>query len=250
MPAGIATTPLNLGGTRTFGDLLADTVGLFTRHGTVFWSVTFLVVGPAVLLIDGVWGEQFENGVGAEGPAAYSLVSIAAFLVVIPPIVTAMHVRVVQRLADGVRPTILGAIREALGRLVPAVVTVALYVASVAVGLALLVAPGIWFAVRYYFGAQAAVVDALGPVAALRRSGHVVGPEWGRCFGYLLGSSFVLWLLTAIVSIPLAAIADALFGAPGQVVASAVAQSAGTSLTALFGTLLFFELRASRDPLA
>lgn len=212
--------------------------------------MTLLVVGPTVVLVDGVWGNQLEAGYLADSTVTYDLGSLVIWLVVIPPIVTAMHVRVVQRLAGGVEPTVGAAIREAVGRVLPALVTVALYTVGLVIGLALLVAPGVWFGVRYYFCAQAAVVDELGPVAALRRSGQVVGAEWGRVFGYLIGSSVAIFVLIAALGVPLALIGDAIAGAPGVLVVTAFAQTAGTSVSALFGTLLFFELRASRDPLA
>ena len=62
----------------------------------------------------------------------------------------------------------------------------------------LLIVPGIWLAVRWYFGAQAAVVDGLRPVDALRRSAEVVQTRWWRTFGVLLAFGVVVGALGAL----------------------------------------------------
>ena len=231
---------------RDLGETLVETLRLFGSHVTIFMTLTALVVAPAGLLVDGLWGRQLQDGIDAEGPLAASIVSELLFLLVIPALVTALHVRVVQRLGERSVPTLGEALRSAAGRAPAAVAAVVLYAVAVVLGCLLLIAPGIWISVRWYFGAQAAVVDGLSPPAALRRSGEVVGHEWGRCFGYLLSSGLVALVPTLLLGIPLAAGASAVAGPVGEVVVFVVVQTALSSLGALFGTLLFFDLRAVR----
>ena len=141
---------------------------------------------------------------------------------------------------------IAAALREAAGRAPSAVLTVALYTVAVAVGLALLVVPGVYLAVRLYFGAQAAVVEQLGPVGALRASAQLVRNQWARCFLYLFGSTILLGIPPALLGELAAQAIEDGTGAAGFLTVSLVVEAVFMSLTALFGTLLYFDLRRRR----
>jgi len=237
---------LDLQRRRDFGDLMSTTLSVLTGHLAVFTSLTLLVVAPAGLLLDGVWGRTLADGPDADPSTEATLVSNLVGVFVIPPLVTALHVVVVQGLARGEEPTVGAALRSAAGRLAPAVATVALYVLVVALGLIALIVPGIWLAVRCFFGAQAAVIDGLAPPAALRFSAELVRESWWRTFGLLLGSTFVFGVLAAVVAIVPAAIAAAADSGAVYVVTLILAQSVVLSGGAIFGTLLFFDLRGRR----
>ncbi|HEX7299766.1 MAG TPA: hypothetical protein VF257_12240 [Solirubrobacteraceae bacterium] len=225
---------------RTLGELVGLTFELFGRHLATFLSLTLLVVAPIVIVVDGVWGGALAHGGDAHPPSAAGLASTALGVFIIPPLVTALHVVAVQGLARGEEPTVAGAVRGAAPRLVAAVAAVALYGLVVAVGLVLLVAPGVWLGVRCYFAAQAAVVDRLGPVEALTRSAEVVKPRWWRTFGVLIVFALITAVPGAIVGAILREIHNGALYTAGYVVLEAVL----LSLTAIFGTLLFFDSRA------
>ena len=74
---------------------------------------------------------------------------------------TALQVVAVHALAEGEEPTVGAALRRAAPRLPAAAGAVVLYSLGVALGLVALIVPGIWLSVRWYFAAQAAVVDGL-----------------------------------------------------------------------------------------
>lgn len=226
-----------------FGELVAESVRLCARHGIVFLSVSLLVVAPVSVLVDGVWAGQLRRGLEVEYSTAPWVTSYVLWLFAIPPMVTAMHVRIVQRLGEGIRPSVGRAIREAAGRIPAATVTVVLYTLAFLAGLALLILPGIWIGVRCYFGAQAAVVDGVGPVEALHRSVAAVGDQWWRAFGFLFGSLILLWSVSAWVLTPLALLAERAAGTVAGLAVLTLAQAVAVSLNALFGTLLFFDLR-------
>ena len=225
---------------RTLGELVGLTVELFGRHLATFLSLTLLVVAPIVIVVEGGWGGGLADGGDADPSLAASLTSSALSVFVIPPLVTALHVVAVQSLARGEEPTVAGALRAAAPRLLAAVGAVALYSLGVAVGLLLLVVPGIWLAVRGYFAAQAAVVDGLGPVEALQRSAEVVKSRWWRTLGVLLVFGLVTGIPGAIVGALLREIHNGALYTAGYVLLEAVL----FSLTAIFGTLLFFDSRA------
>src|SRR5205807_4769925 len=106
-----------------------------------------------------------------------------------PPLVTALHAVVVRSLGAGTVPSVRGALRDARPRLLPAIVTVALATIGAMVGLLLLVVPGIWIVVRWYFGAQVAVLEGVPPEQALRRSAQLTQGRWWPTAGALLAAA-------------------------------------------------------------
>lgn len=238
--AGEGTPEVDLRRERDLGDLISTTLALFAPHASVFFTMSLIVVAPVMLLVDGIWGRQLADGPDAEIALEPALVSGLFTGLVIPALVTALHVRVVEGLARGEAPTVGGAFAAVRDRLAPVFGAIVLYTLVVSAGLVAFIVPGIWLSVRLYFAAQAAVVEKLGPAAALRRSAALTRGSWWRTFGLLLAISLLVGLAGAIVT--------GLAGAAGDgvvyVVAAILVQSVAISLTALFGTLLFFDLRA------
>ena len=109
-----------------------------------------------------------------------------------------------------------------------------------AFGLVALIVPGIWLSVRWYFAAQAAVVDGLRPVDALRRSAEVVETRWWRTLGVLLGFGPLIGIFGAVAGLVIATIDNGAIYTSAQVLLRALL----LSLTAIFATLLFFDSRA------
>jgi hypothetical protein len=234
---------LDLDRRRSLGELLATTFELGQRHFAVFLSVSLLVVTPIVLLVDGIWGRSLADGIDAEAPQAATVTANALNVFIVPAVITALHVALVQGLARGEEPTVGRALSLLRARLAPALGAVALYSLGVLVGLLALVLPGVYVAIRWFFAPQAAVVDGASPVAALRRSGELVQGNWWLTFGRLLLAGLVFALVTVVVGL-LAAAA----GGNGVIYTAilVIAQAIGLSLSALFGTLLFFTLRAEK----
>jgi hypothetical protein len=231
---------LDLDEPRTLGELIGLTFELFGRHLATFLSLTLLVVAPVVILVDGVWGGYLADGGDADPSAGASGTSLALGTIVIPPLVTALHVVVVQALARGEEPTVGAALRRAAPRLPAALGAVALFCLGVALGLVALIVPGVWLSVRWYFAAQAAVVDGLGPVDALRRSAEVVDTRWWRTFGVLLAFGLLIGVFGAVTGAVVRSVDDGVIYTSAQV----LLQAGLLSLTAIFGTLLFFDSRA------
>lgn len=234
---------LDLDRRRDLGELLSTTFELAQRHFAVFLSVSLLVVTPVVLIVDGIWGRSLADGIDADVPQAAQLTSNALNVLVVPALITALHVVLVQGLARGEEPTVGGALSRAGPRLAAAFGAVALYVLGVGIGLLALIVPGIYLAIRWFFAAQAAVVDGMGPVGALRRSGELVRDRWWRTLGRLLVAGLVFGLVVLLLGL-LAAAA----GSNGVIytVLLILVQAIGLSLSALFGTLLFFSLRSEK----
>jgi hypothetical protein len=230
--------PLDLARRRNVGQLLDLTFKLFGRHSGLFLSVTLLVVAPVVVLVDGAWGGQLESGPDAHPTSGVQGLSLLLTLVM-PVLVTAMHAVIVRDIGNGRVPEVGTALRAAAPRFLPALAAVLLYTIGFAVGLLLLVIPGIIVWVRWYFAAQAAVLDGVGPGESIRRSSALVEGRWWEVFGALLVSAILLGGGTALLALPVHFVHEGI----AYVTLSAVVQSIGLSLAALYGTLLFFSLR-------
>lgn len=240
------TDGIDLGRHRELAELLGDTWRLFTGHLAVILSVTLLLVTPVALIVDGVWGRGLADGIDADTPVEATFTSAFLQGLVVGPLATALLVVIVLGVSRREEPTFGGALRSGSERFLPALGTVLLGALGVALGLIALVVPGIWLAVRWYVGAQAAVVDGLAPVAALRRSAELVKGRWWRTFGYLIVANVLFGLIVGIVGAAVGALASEASGALYMATA-VVAQAVALGLTAIFATLLFFDLRARQD---
>jgi len=236
-------TPLELGRPRELGELLSLAINLFTRHFSLFFTLALIVVTPYVLLIDGVWGRQLADGGDADAPLAAKAVSLALGTFLAQPLITAMHARVVLTLAEGRVPPLGDALRAGLRVFPAAALVVLMYGLVVGVAL-LLVIPGVWLAVRWYFGAQAVVVDDRRGADALERSADVVRGRWWSTFGRLIVLGVVGFAIALVVGGIIQAIGEAADSPALYVVGSILGQAAAASFAALAGTLLFFDRRA------
>jgi hypothetical protein len=224
--------------------LLVAAVRTLAGRPAPFLAATALVVVPTLLLVDGIAGGQLTDGADAHPDEALTFVLLPLVAVILPALVTALHCALVRDLLAS-RPARLGsALRAVRPQAASALGAVSLYTLAVAAGLALLLAPGVWIAVRLYFGAQAAVLDDLRAFEALQRSASLVQGRWWATAWKLL----VCWLATAAVGFPAGHALDALALPPAAHVALSLAlQCALLSVAALYGTLLFLALRADRQ---
>jgi len=234
---------LDLDRRRDLRELIATTFALAREHFAAFLSVSLLVVAPIILLVYGLWGRALAEGADADPSQTVraTLGVLGAFIV--PALITALYVALVHGLARGVAPSVGGALSQFASRLGPALGAVSLYTLGVLLGLLLFIAPGIWLAVRWFFAPQAAVVEGEGSVAALRRSAELVEGRWFSTAGYLLASGVLFAFLTTLLAVPAVLAGDTAWL---HVALTVIAQAIGLTLSALFGTLLFFSRRAER----
>lgn len=237
--------PLDLDLPRGPVALLRTTLALFGRHSGLFLSMTLLVVAPVMIFVNGVW----ERGLTSGGNLATgSLAALPAVMVVtfaIPVLVTALHAAVVRTMGEGRVPGVGEALRSAAPRFPAAIGAVLWYSIMSAVGMFLLVVPGIWTLVAGYFAAQIAVLERESPFDAVLRSIRFVRGRWWRTAGTLL----VGWLALAVPFIPVDLAIRAIHPGVAYIVLLTVSSALKLSLSALFGTLLYFSLRAAaREP--
>jgi hypothetical protein len=234
---------LDLSRPRTYGELLRATLQIFGGHADVLLTVALLLVAPATIVVDGIWGRALADGPDAKPAVAAQGVSAALSVFVILPLITACVALVVQDLGRGAPAADLRDALRAGARAFPRVLgAVVVYAIAVLAGLVLFVIPGIWLGVRGYFAAQAAALDGLGPRAALRASSDAVQGNWWRTLGCLAATAFLFGLTGSI--------AIGIFGATGSgaiyVAGASIVEAVVVTLSAIFATLLFYDLRARR----
>ena len=235
---------LDLDRPRDLSALISTAFTTWWHHLGVFVALAAIPVFPAIFLLDGVWAGTLSDPDNTD--VAATITSAVVQMIVIGPLVTAMHVLVVLGLARGDHPTVGPALRDGI-RVLPFVsVAVVLYTLATALGFLALIIPGFFLGIALYFAPQAAVVDEARGVAALRRSWELVKGWWWRTFGILL----VLAILSGLLALPLGFVTQIIGSAaengPLYVLGSAIAQTVSLSFTALAGTILFFDLRARK----
>jgi hypothetical protein len=212
---------------------------VFAAHSAVLFTAALVLITPVALLVDGVWGRALADGIDAKPSVAAQSVSLGLRVLLIVPLMTALSVVVVQDLGRGTEPELGRALRIAARRFPAVLGAVGLYVVGVTGGLVLLVVPGIWLLVLWYFAAQAAVVEEAGPTAAVRRSAELVRGSWWRVFGLILATSLLFGVGSAIVT---SIVGQA--GSTALYVASLiVVEALAASLTGIFAALLYYDLR-------
>jgi len=235
---------LDLTRPRAYGELLSTSVQIFTRHADVLFTLAILLVAPVTLIVDGIWGRLLADGLDAKPSTASQAVSAGLNVLVVLPLMTAAGALLVRGLGRGEVPADLrSALRSASGAFPRVLGAQLLYAVVVVIGFILLVVPGVYLAVRCYFATQAAAVDGLAPPAAMRRSADLVHGSWWRTLGCLL--------LTGLLVGATVEIAIAILGATGSgalyVAGRVVGQAIAVAVTAVFATLLFYDLRARSE---
>jgi hypothetical protein len=230
---------VDLGRSRSVGQILRSTLALYTAYPWLFLVLAAAVMAPwdlVKLLITGhgpLGHAHHESFVEAQSLQLFDLVLIG-------PLIPALHAQAVVVIGDGVRPR-LGSVASKGMRALP-VVAIAAGLAGIAIeiGFFALLIPGILLWVRFSVVAQAAAIEQQGIRAAWRRSRQLARNHERHIFGLLLA----IGLLT--VGVVLGAFALTTGGAtsPGAVALGIAIDTVLASLTALATALLYFDLLA------
>jgi hypothetical protein len=243
-------TQLQLQQPREVGGLFRDALAVFGRQLGLFIALSAAVVVPVQLVVDGI-GMGMLTSSYDESPSTSETVVRTAIdffveFLVVTPIITAICIYAVHRIADGERPSpgpILVAGFEAFTPLFGAVLLAAI---GVAAGLLLFIVPGVFLLVRWYFVPQAVVIEDARGADALRRSGRLVEGFWWRTFGLVILANVAAAVPGVLLLGPFSAIAENADRAVWELVGTAVATSVTTPFVALFATFLYYDLRARK----
>jgi hypothetical protein len=230
---------------RDVGGLLRDALVVYIRHFGTFLALGALVVVPSELIVGGIGMEQLTSGYDASPSFAEAAIPSAVSYLVVAPLITAICIYALRSVAEGGSPGAREAVVKGFESFSPIFFAVLLAALGTLVG-AILIIPGIYLFVRWYFVPQAVVLERAHGTAALRASGRVVEGAWWRTLGLIVLVNLLALLVVFVVASPFAAGAEssdrAVWALIGQIVAATITQPFG----ALFSTLLWYDLRARK----
>jgi hypothetical protein len=230
---------------RDVGGLLRDAFLVYIRHFWTFLALGALVVVPSELIVGGIGLEQLSAGYDDSPSFAEAAIPAAVSYLVVAPLITAICIHALQSVAEGGSPGAREAIVQGFESFSPIFFAVLLAALGTLLG-AVLIVPGIYLFVRWYFVPQAVVMERARGAAALRASGRVVEGSWWRTFALIVLVNVIALMVVIVVGSPFTAAADnadrAVWAMLGQIVAGTITQPFG----ALFSTLLWYDLRARR----
>jgi hypothetical protein len=228
---------------RDAGALLRDSLAVYLRHFWTFLALGALVVVPAELIVSGVGLDEFTADYDSSPSFAEAAIPAVVSYLVVAPLITAICVYALRSVAAGGSPGAREAIVKGFEQFSPIFFAVLLAALGILLG-AVLIVPGVYLFVRWYFVPQTVVLEGAHGAAALRGSSRVVEGFWWRTFGLIVLVNVVALVFAVILGAPFTAAADradrAVWALVGEIVASSVVQPFG----ALYSTLLYFDLRA------
>ena len=230
---------------RDTGALLRDSLSVYLRHFWTFITIGAIVIVPSELIVSGVGLEQLSADYDPTPSLAEAAVPGAVSFLVVAPLITAICVFALRSVAAGSPPRASEALIKGFELFTPLFLAVLLAALGIGLGL-LLIVPGIYLFVRWYFVPQAVVLEGTRGAGALRASGRLIGGAWWRTFALILLVNVAALLAAVVIGAPFTAAADssnrAIWSLIGQIVAGVITQP----FAALFATLLYFDLRERR----
>ena len=240
-PAG-----LELERPRDLGSLLSTGFSTYFAHFGTFIAIAAAVVVPVHLIVFGVGLEQLWSDYDSSPPIGETALTAGVTYLIITPLITAMAVHALQALGARRNPSAREAITGGLEMFTPVFLAVMLAALGVAVGLLLLILPGIYLAIRWYFVPQAVILERARGAQALERSAVLVKGSWWRVFAIGLVASLIAAAAVSALAIPAALLAEAADRAVIALLISLLTDSLTAPFVAIVGTLLYFDLRARR----
>jgi hypothetical protein len=231
---------------RDVGALLRDSLAVFTRHWLLFIALSAVVVVPAELIVEGI-GMNMLTSSYDDSPSLVeaAIPSVVEFLVV-TPIIAAICIYALHQIADGHRPSAGQVLVAGFEAFTPLFAAVVLAAVGIALGLLVLIVPGVYLAVRWYFVPQSVVIEGVRGTQALARSGMLVTGFWWRTFGLVLLANVLIAIPAFILLTPFTAVAESADRAIWALVGTAVTTSVTAPFVALYSTLLYYDLLARR----
>ena len=165
---------------------------------------------------------------------------------------TAACVRALGDAVAGAQPSVGASIAEMARRLPALIVLYVVRGLGVAIGIILLIVPGVWLAGSWSVSAPALVLEGAGPGHALRRSAGLVRGRWWPVVAVVIVSDLVVAIVTGVVQALIGAVDG--FSANPSLAPAVIAAAVGATIAALLiqpfnaavRTVLYLDLRIRR----
>ncbi len=217
------------------GDVLNRVFDLYKEHFGVLIPAAFWLF-LLVSILSGIVG---QNDLGL-----LLLVAVVSFAVAI--LYQGMVVSLVHDVQDGRRDSSVGELFSSVGPVLgPLIGASILYGFGVGIGFFLLIVPGCILLTIWAVIAPAIVIEKKGVIDSFGRSRELV-----RGYGWpVFGTVIVATLITAVASLILTGIAEAIAGGPIlRIVFGALASTLTAPIGGLVAAVLYYRLLALKDP--
>jgi hypothetical protein len=243
-------TRLTLAQPRDITALFRDSLRVYSRHAGIFILLSAAVAVPVHLVVEGIGLEMLTGPYDSTPTIAEAAVPTVVGFLVVMPIITAICIYALRPIAAGEQPRAVHAFVSGFEAFTPLFFAVLIAAVGIAVGFVLLILPGVYLAVRWFFVPQAVVIDGARGTGALTGSSQLVQGFWWRTFGLVVMVNLAASLVAVVVTAPFTGIASSTDDAVWALVGTIVAESITSPFVALFSTLLYYDLRARRAPAA
>jgi hypothetical protein len=231
---------------RGISALFADAIGVYRRHLGTFLALSAAIVVPVHLVVDGVGLEELTGPYESSPSVAETALPTAVSFLVVAPLIGAICIHAIHASAAGTPPRAREALQSGLDAFAPIFFAVVLAGIGIALGLVLLIVPGVFLAVRWYFVPQAVMIDGARGTRALDRSGELVRGLWWRTFGLLVAANLAAVIPGLVLVTPFEAIASSADREVWSLVGTVATETITAPFVALFSTLLYYDLVARR----
>lgn len=215
------------------GQVINETFTIYTEHFSV------LVLSAAgVFIVIGVLTGILQHSGGIVLGVIATIIQLAA-----RALYTGFVVQLVQDVRDGRRDQTVGDLFSAAAPSIVALIAFGIiFGIGVAIGLILIIIPGLILLTFWSVGAPAIVVEKTGPIQAFGRSWRLVRGDAWTVFGVLV----VVLLIIIVVGVVLGII-GALIGAGGVIVAAIITSVFTAPISALAISVMFFDLGGGQN---
>ena len=230
---------------RDAGALMRDSLVVYIRHFWTFLALGAVVVVPSQLIVSGIGLEELTSGYDSSPTFAEAAIPSIVTYLVVAPLITAICVYALQPVAAGGAPGAGEAIVRGFESFSPIFFAVLLAALGILAG-AILIVPGVYLFVRWYFVPQAVVLEGARGPAALRASGRIVEGSWWRTLGLIVLVNVATLVIAYVLSAPFLAAAEGADRALWSLIGASVASSLVQPFVALYSTLLYCDLKARK----
>lgn len=228
------------------GELLDGAIKLYLANWATFMAIVAVVVVPLGLL-QALFAEPPLPSGAPPGPNAPTLLVSAVQGLLVFTLVEAAMAKTAADVYLG-EPTGVGRAYRYAVPLIGALLWVGVLAGlAFAVGFVLLVVPGIFLLLRFYFARVVVVLEGERGTQAMRRSWRLVKGSTWRVLGIVLLVMLITGVAQAVLAIPFG-IAGFVTGVPAlNIVGSVLASVVVTPLVSLATVLLYFDLRVRKE---
>jgi hypothetical protein len=237
---------LELARPRDITALFADSLGIYVRNAGTFLALSAGVVVPVHLVVEGAGMEQLTSGYDSSTSVAEAAIPAIVSFFVVAPLISAICIHAIRAVAAGARPSAREAIVSGLEAFAPIFFAVVLAGIGIVLGLVLLIVPGLYLAVRWYFVPQTVVIEDARSVQALSRSAALVQGAWWRTFGLIAVANLATVVPGLLLIGPFDAVARSSDRQVWSLVGTVATETVRAPFVALFATLLYYDLRTRR----